>query len=395
MDKGNVLIGQSGGPTSVINASLCGIVQETMKGNLFDAVYGMRYGIDGFMNEELVAFNTLDTPVIENLKNTPGSALGSSRYRLQDADLPRIRGLLAKYNIRYFFLIGGNDTMDTIHRVEAYCKKDGYALTGIGVPKTVDNDLYGTDHTPGYPSAARYIALSVQQGGRLASDMRRVDRFCVFQTIGRDAGWLAAAAALAKKREGDAPHLIYFPERPVVRERLLAEVNETIERFGWCHIVIGEGTAWDDGTPVSASTAKDGFSNIEFGAMGGSSAALNLHSLIHGRTGCRGEFQITESLPMCAIDRAVEIDQHEAYQCGATAVSLAREENSGVMVSMNRVSSEPYEITYSTVSLEEVAVRAKPMPGEFINIEGNYVTDEFIRYARPLVGDLPDYSILD
>ncbi len=395
MDKGNVLIGQSGGPTSVINSSLSGIIQETLKGGPFGTVYGMRFGIDGFMNEELVEFNGIDDSVIEGLRHTPGSALGSSRYRLKDEDLPRVRNLLEKYNIRYFFLIGGNDTMDTIHRVEEYCGNEGFNLAGIGVPKTVDNDLFGTDHTPGYPSAARYIALSVQQAGRLAQDMQRVDRYTVFQTIGREAGWLAAAAALAKQREDGAPHLIYFPERPIIRERVLAEVNENIERYGWCYIVAGEGATWDDGTPVSAGSVHDSFSNIEFGAMGGASAALNLHALINEKTGFRGEFQITESLPMCAIDRASGVDLNEAYRCGVEAVSVAREGRSGVMVSIERISTDPYRVRYADVPLHQVAVRAKPMPREFINSAGNYVTDAFIEYAKPLVGELSVYSIIE
>lgn len=392
--KGNVLVGQSGGPTSVINSSLCGVVTGALTSSEMPAVYGMRYGIEGFMQGEMVYFNDIKKDIIEGLRQTPGSALGSSRYKLKDDDLPMIRDLLEKHHIRYLFLIGGNDTMDTIHRIEAYCAGTGYELRGIGVPKTVDNDLYGTDHTPGFASAARYMALSVQQAGRLAGDMQRVDRFVVFQTIGRDAGWLAAASALAKQREQDAPHLVYMPERPLDRGRVLADAIGTIEKYGWCFIVIGEGVTWQDGTPVSASSARDNFSNIEFGAMGGASAALNLHSLLAAETGYRGEFQVTESLPMCAIDRASSIDLEEAYACGEEAVKLALEGTSGVMVSIERVSSSPYGVRYGHVPLKEVAVRAKPMPDSYINPEGNHVTGEFIEYASPLVGSFATYSIL-
>jgi 6-phosphofructokinase 1 len=394
MLSGNIVIGQSGGPTSVINSTLAGIVEEARGLKNVDKIYGMRFGIEGFLEENLVNLSLTLPGVIEGLRQTPGSALGSSRYKLKNEDLPRVRELLEKYNIRTFFLIGGNDTMDTIHRVEEYCQVNGYPLTGIGAPKTVDNDLHGTDHTPGFPSAARYIALSVQQAGRLAEDMQRVDRFAVFQTIGRDAGWLAGASALARKREGDAPHLIYFPERRLSRERVLSDVKKTIDRLGWCYIVIGEGTLWEDGTPVSASQVRDNFSNIEFGAMGGSSAALSLHQVIHQETGYRGEFQITESLPMCAMDRAGSLDLEEAYTCGTRAVSLAADGVSGVMVAIERESSKPYRVQYTTVPLEEVAIRARPMPDNFINSAGNDITDDFLAYMEPLVDPLPEYSVL-
>jgi 6-phosphofructokinase 1 len=275
-----------------------------------------------------------------------------------------------------------------------YCRDAGYPLIGIGIPKTVDNDLHGTDHTPGYGSAARYMALCVQQAGRLARDMQRVDRFVVFQTIGRDAGWLAASTALAKKRPADAPHLIYMPERRVNRSQLLDDVRAIVDRVGWCFIVIGEGSVWEDGTLVSASTGEDEFSNVEFGAMGGASAAINVHALIARETGYRGEFQITESLPMCAIDRASGVDLDEAYRCGAVAVELARAGRSGVMVSIQRAPGSTYAVSFAATALPDVAARAKRLPSDYINAAGNGVTDAFFEYASPLVGDFPSYSVL-
>jgi len=400
MKKGNVLIGQSGGPTAVINASLYGLIEAAREVEAFGRIYGMEFAIEGFMEKRLIDLRQQALPDLENLQglmHTPGSALGSSRYKLKEEDLPRIRELLEEFGIRYLFLIGGNDTMDTIHRVENYCRESGYELTGIGVPKTVDNDLYGTDHTPGFASAARYIALSVQQAGRLADDMQRVDRFAVFQTVGREAGWLAAASALAKKNPVDAPHLVFFPERPLNREKVLTAVKDCVAKIGWCYIVVGEGCLWENGTPVSAAREKDGFANTEFGAMGGASAALSLHSLIREETGYRGEFQITESLPMCAVDRVSEIDREEACRCGRKAVELAVKGRTGVMVTMKRVSagpSDPYRVEYSTAPLGDVAVRAKPMPEHFINPEGNFPTPECLDYLRPLVGELPVYTNL-
>jgi ATP-dependent phosphofructokinase / diphosphate-dependent phosphofructokinase len=394
MNRNNVLIGQSGGPTSVINASLAGVVQRVSSAGGFGSIYGMRYGIQGFLQEQLIDLGREPESTIEGLRSTPGSALGSCRYRMTDADLPRVRSLMEVHEIGTFFLIGGNDTMETIHRVEEYCRTTGYPLTCIGIPKTVDNDLYGTDHVPGFASAARYIALSVQQAGRLANDMQKVDRFTVFQTIGREAGWLAASSILARQQPDDAPHLIYLPERAINRDRMVADVKSTIASLGWCFIVIGEGTSWEDGTPVSASTVADGFSNTEFGAMSGSSAALNLHRIIAEETGMRGEFQITESLPMCAIDRASTIDLEEAYLCGVNAVEFARSGKTGVMVSIARHAGSDYSIEYTETPLSEVAVMAKPMPDEYINTRGNGVTSAFVDYIRPLVGEMPTYSVL-
>jgi 6-phosphofructokinase len=184
MPRGNAIIGKSGGPTSVINASLCGIIQACRKAKGIGNVYGMRFGIEGFMKGDVIDLGRERPETIEALRRTPSSALGSCRYKLKDADFEQILALLKKHNIRYYFLIGGNDTMDTIHRVETYCRKQGYELTGVGVPKTVDNDLFGTDHTPGFGSAARYVALSVKQAGMLARDMKHVDQYVIFRRWG-------------------------------------------------------------------------------------------------------------------------------------------------------------------------------------------------------------------
>ncbi len=392
--KGNAIVGQFGGPTSVINSSLCGLIQEGLKSEKIERVLGMRYGIQGFMKDEVIDLGEEDPQVIEGLRQTPSSALGSCRYILKHEDLPLIMKQLKKYNICYFFLIGGNGSMDTIRRVEEYCRKNNYKLNGIGIPKTVDNDLCGTDHTPGFASAARYVCLSVQQAGCLARDMQRVDKYVIFQTVGRNTGWLAASAALVKKSESDAPHLIYIPERPLSRERFISDVKECIRKNGWVFIISGEGILWEDRTPVASLQAQDNFSDIEFGAMGGGSAALNLHKLINQETKYRGEFQITESLSMCAIDRASKVDLEEAYACGSKAIKLAEEGVSGVMVSIHRVSSSPYKVELRTVSLDEVAVRIKPMDDKYINDQGNFVTDEYIKYIKPLVGELPRFSEL-
>jgi 6-phosphofructokinase 1 len=391
MMNGNAIIGQSGGPTSVINASLAGVVEEALRTPGIKNVYGMNFGIEGFMQEEIIDLGKQPKEVIEGLKHTPSSALGSTRHKVQEEDFPRILEVLEKYNIRYFFLIGGNDTMDTVNRVEQHCRKAGYEMIGVGIPKTVDNDLFGTDHTPGFASAARSNILNVMQAGFLARDMKRVDQFVIYQTIGRDAGWLAAATAMAKKDEDDAPHLIYAPEFDFDKEKFLDDFNTVYKKYGWVSIVCGEGIKYADGTPVSASQVKDKFANVEFGAMGGTSVAVNLHRMISEKFGFRGEFQITESLIMSAEDRALERDIEEAYRCGVKAVGLARDGVSGMMVSMQRVSNDPYTIEYGQVPLNDVAVKAKPMPLDYFNKEGNFVSDKFLEYMKPLSGPLPEF----
>lgn len=395
MLKGNILIGQSGGPTSVINSSLAGVIEEAKAQNHDGDIYGMHYGIEGFIQEWIYDLGRQPDHIIKGLRRTPSSALGSSRHKVRDHDMPRILEVLKKYNIRYFFLIGGNDTMDTIHRVEEYCRSTGYEMTGVGIPKTVDNDLFGTDHTPGFASAARSNILNVLQAGVLARDMQKVDKFVVYQTIGRDAGWLAAATAMARKNEDDAPHLIYAPEFKFERNKFLADVENCVKNYGWVSIVCGEGLKYADGTPVSASMTRDKFNNIEFGAMGGTSVAVNLHKIISEEFGLRGEFQITESLIMCDFVRASEVDLEEAFQCGAEAVKLALKGETGVMVTINRLSDDPYMIEFGKVPLHEVAVAAKPMPIEYFNKEGNYVSDSFIKYMKPLAGEIPEFVRLE
>ncbi len=395
MIKGNVLIGQSGGPTSVINSSLAGVTETLLESDFRGEILGMHYGIEGFMKELMYDLGRQPRHIIDGLRRTPSSALGSSRHKVQERDLPLILEVLKKYNIRYFFLIGGNDTMDTIHRIENFCRNEKYELTGIGIPKTVDNDLFGTDHSPGFASAARSNILNVMQAGILARDMQKVDTFVVYQTIGRDAGWLAAATALAGKNEEDAPHLIYAPEFHFDRDKFLQDVDKCIKAYGWASIVCGEGLKYADGTPVSSSVTRDKFNNIEFGAMGGTSVAINLHRMITDELGCRGEFQITESLIMSDFMRASIIDLEEAYQCGVEAVRLAGKGETGVMVSMERISNNPYSIVFRMVPLEEVAVAAKPMPHEYFNADGNHVSKPFYDYIRPLIGELPEFVRLE
>ena len=393
MSKGNVLVGQSGGPTSVINSSLAGVVDAAMKTSGVGRVFGMRFGIEGVLGDYLIDLGSESPQVLSGLRSTPGSALGSSRLKLKDEHFPEVLKQLKKYDIRYYFMIGGNDTMDTIHRVTKYANENGHEMVGVGVPKTVDNDLHGTDHTPGYPSAARYVALSVQQAGVLARDMQKVDQFVIFQSIGRSAGWLPAAAACARTSPDLPPHLLLLPERSFDQAAFLKAVAEAHKNYGFVSIVCGEGITNRDGSPVSVSQTKDKFGNVEFGAMGGTSAAMMLHRMISDEFGWRGEFQVTESLPMCAADRGVKLDFEEAFACGQQAVRLATQGVGGVMVTMNRRNKpgEKYGIDFGTISLSEVANHERPMPDDYITADGFGVTQAFLDYVNPLIGELPTY----
>jgi 6-phosphofructokinase len=256
--------------------------------------------------------------------------------------------------------------------------------------------LFGVDHTPGYPSAARYVAMSVLQAGLLARDMQKVDQFTVFQTVGRSAGWLPAAAACAKRSPAEAPHIILLPERSFDRADFLSAVEQAHRKHGFVSVVCGEGITNADGSPVSASQTKDKFENVEFGAMGGASVGMILHRIISDEFGWRGEFQVTESLQMCAADRAVKLDVDEAYGCGREAVRLAEKGTSGVMVTIRRASKpgEPYRSEFGTIELSKVANAERPLPNKYIRKDGMFVTKAFLDYAAPLIGPLPQYTSL-
>ena len=395
MLTGNAIIGQSGGPTAVINNSLAGVINEADKYDFITGVYGMRWGIEGFLQENIIDLQKENPVTISGLRTTPSSALGSCRHKLKDEDLEIALDVLKKYNIRYMFLIGGNDTMDTIHRVEKYCKKNNYDLVGIGIPKTVDNDLAHTDHTPGFPSAARYVAISVRQEGVLARDMQKVDSFAIFQTIGRDSGWLAAASIAVKETPEDAPHLIYLPEVPFDDQKFLADFEKCHRKHGWVSIVVAEGVRYADNTPITSPKTKDRFGHVELGAMAGVSPAMKLHKMISEEFGLRGEFEVTESLQMCGADRCSEIDVEEAYRCGVEAVKLAAQGKSGVMVTLVRDNSPQYHCSTGTVELEKVALEATFVPEEFITESENMVTQACCDYVSPLIGELPRYSKLE
>ena len=390
--KGIAVVAQTGGPTAVINSSLAGIISQCLKENNVEEVWGCHFGMKGLLEEDFI--NLSDAP-IDLLQQTPGSALGSSRIKLNTENIPRVLEVFKKYNIRYFFGIGGDDTQLNVYEVEKYCKEQGYELCGMGCPKTVDNDLPLTDHTPGFPSAARYTALSVFQGGRLTQDMQKVDQFVIYQTIGRSAGWLAAAPYGFKEKESDPPHIILMPETPFNEDKFVAFFKECYDKYGFVSIITGEGVMDEDGNPVSATKVKDDFGNKEFGAMGGVSVGMEIHKIITKHfPDMRGEFQVTESLPMCADDRTVDIDVKEAFELGVKAVELAANGESGFMTTIERLEGPEYKTRIGKVPLCDVGGKQKPIPAEYIAENGMDMTPAFNEYIRPLLGNKPKYADL-
>ncbi len=391
--KGNALVTQTGGPTAVINASLAGIIAQCLKENAIEGIWGCHFGVKGLLEEDFLDLSGAD---LDMLKQTPGSALGSSRIKLTEANMPRVLEIFRKYNIRYFFGIGGDDTQLNVYQVEKYCREHGYEACGMGCPKTVDNDLPLTDHTPGFPSAARYTALSVYQGGRLTRDMQKVDQFVIYQTIGRSAGWLAASPYAFKEKESDPPHIILLPEIPFEMEKFVEYFKECYDKYGFVSIICGEGVTDKKGNPISATQTEDDFGNKEFGAMGGASAAMELHKIISLHfPDFRGEFQITESLPMCADDRRVKVDVEEAYMLGAEAARHAAAGNTGQMTALIREKGPEYKVRVSTVPLQDVGGKQKPIPREYIAENGMNMAPAFREYIVPLLGPRPEYVDLE
>jgi 6-phosphofructokinase len=391
--RGNCLMGQSGGPTAVINASICGVIQETMKQAEIQAVYGAQHGILGVLREDLVDLRGEDPEEIELLKCTPAAALGSIRHKLSDAgqdasEYERIFQVFEAHNIHYFFYAGGNDSMDTISKISAYAAKEGYELRAIGVPKTVDNDLAGIDHCPGYGSVAKHIAAVAMGVGLDMQSVHLTDPVIVMEVMGRNAGWMTASSALARRGEGDAPNLIYLPEAPWNRQQFLQDVQRTHTKHGWCFIAVSVGAKDEDGEYLATQEgefAKDVFGHVQLGGVG-----PFLENLIRGELGLKTRLIRMGPAERIAMHFASLTDRDEAYQLGAFAVQSAVEGASAKMASLVRKSSDPYRCEPCLSDLEVVANEEKLIPREWINEAGNDVTHDFFEYARPLIqGEVP------
>ena len=391
---GKAVFAQSGGPTAVINSSLCGAIEEARKHKEIVAMYGSIHGILGVLHENMIDLNRESPRTISLLRRTPSSSLGSSRYKLKEEDYDRILKVLAAHDIRYFFIAGGNDSMDTANRVFKMAREKGYELSVMGLPKTVDNVLPITDHCPGYGSVARWLALSVRDAGLDTEAIYTSDTIKVVETMGRNAGWITAATALARQQPNDAPHIILLPEIPFSRDKFLSDVERVYRKLGYALITCCEGLRDENGDYLTASQRSldtDRFGHRQLGGVGETLCGIIAEGLkIKARADKPGTIQRVSAL------LASPVDVEEAYATGAQAVKHAVEGKSGWMVTLEREPGAEYACKTGIVSLEEVANREKKVPREFINAEGTGVTGAFLEYVTPLIGGpLPEYARLE
>jgi 6-phosphofructokinase 1 len=387
--KGKCIVAQSGGPTAVINASACGVIQEALKSAQITGVYAAYNGILGIMNEELFDLGKEDPADIEGLRSTPAAALGSCRYKVKtEEDYRTILNVFKKHDVRYFFYIGGNDSMDTADKVNRLALKEGYEFRAMGVPKTVDNDLAFTDHCPGYGSVIKYLAAMVMEAGRDTEALYTTDTVNVIEAMGRNAGWIAAGTALAKRSEEDAPHIILLPEVPFDPVRFKARVKHYLDTIKRCVIVVSEGTRYPDGSYIAEQKgefAKDAFGHTQLGG-----AANFIKSFVEHELKVKARFAIPSTVQRAGMHFASLADSQEAYLTGQTAVRLAVAGESGKMVTLVRDGTAPYSCSTGLADLSAVANGEKLFPREWIGEDGYSVTDEFIKYARPLImGEVP------
>jgi 6-phosphofructokinase len=398
--QGNGVVAQSGGPTAVINNSVSGVTQEWIKNNDKGILYGGVHGLKGILDEDLIELSSQPKAVIEGLKYTPGAALGSSRQKLQEEDYHKLLLVFKKRKIRYFFYVGGNDSMDTAERVHRLALQEKYPLKVIGVPKTIDNDLPHTDHCPGYGSTAKYLATIVLETGIDLKGLITNSRVTILEVMGRNAGWLAGATALAKKEQMDVPHLVYLPEVPFLKEKFLEDVERIYRELGYVYVVASEGIKNENGEYVVATnSSRDSFGHVQLGGLAGT-----LKDLVEKETGIKARCNIPGTTQRSAMHLASRTDAEEAYMVGAEAVRLAAAGKSGLMVTLVRKGNNGYRCLPGSIELHKVANVEKKVPLEWITPDANYVTPEFLKYVAPLVhgqiniptkNGLPDYISLD
>jgi len=394
MLEGNAIVGQSGGCTPVINCTLAGVIDGAKRHSCIQKLYGMVNGIVGLLNENFVDLFEQDKDVVKRLYHTPSAALGSCRYKLGDDDIRQIIKILEKHNIRYVYLIGGNDTADTSAKISDAALAHDYDLRVIALPKTIDNDLPETDHCPGYGSVARFIAQTTQETGLDTKAMKLVDPFKIIEVMGRNSGWLVASSVLGKTQEDDAPHLMYFPERPFDMDQFLADVKDVYYKYGYAVIVVAETIRDKQGRRIGSKS--DGVQSDSFGHMYVEGTAQVLCRAIEEKFNRRARYDKPGAIQRMAMGYISSVDQKESYDIGKYGVDISIAGKSGVMVIVDRLSSSPYAIDYSEVQISAIANTERYLPDSFINAQGNFVTDEFIAYAKPLIGDaLPDFAIID
>ncbi|MFO7270574.1 MAG: diphosphate--fructose-6-phosphate 1-phosphotransferase [Sphaerobacter thermophilus] len=390
---GNLLVAQSGGATAVINASLAGVVRAALEHRQFGAIIGARHGIDGVLTERFVDLGRQPAEILDQLLTTPSAALGTTRRRLTDETAARAVRILAQYDIRAVAYIGGNDSADTALRLAAAARDAGYDLRVVSVPKTIDNDLPGTDHCPGYGSIARFLALAARDAVRDTEATAALYPVKFIEVMGRNAGWVAAATALGQDGDGDGPHLIFFPERPPRDlHGLLEEVQRAYDRHGQVVAVVPETLKDAQGRPLSGEDLSwtDPFGHRYYPSPGPA-----LTRAVEEHLGLRARFDKPGTIARMFAACVSSVDRREAYEVGAAAVRLLVEGASEVMVTLERVSDDPYAATTGVIAAAEVANRERRMPDAFIGPDGRSVTDAFRTYALPLIdGPLPPYARL-
>jgi len=382
-----MVIGQSGGPTAVINQSLVGAILAAREQDAITGILGARHGIAGIMAEDFVDLTTQSVEQLEAVANTPAAGLGSVRLKPGQAECERVFEVFKKNNVRYFFYIGGNDSAETAYIISEMAKAEDYDFCTIHIPKTIDNDLRVTDHCPGFASAARFVALAFMGDDR---DSNALPGVKINVVMGRHAGFLTAAAALARQADGDGPHLIYLPERVFDVEQFKVDVRRVVGEFGRCVVAVSEGIADADGNPIASSGEKDSHGNVQLSGTGALGDALSAHV----KDGFKGENMRVRADTFGYLQRSFPtiispVDAQEAREVGEFGVRHAVSGAGNGSVAIRRLSNTPYASEYFITELSSVAKETTAVADEFISAEGNDVTNAWLDYVRPLVGDLP------
>ena len=387
--KANAVVGQSGGPTAVINASLVGVIEEAGKHGEIENLYGAVHAVAGIVEEDFIDLKKLSADTLKDVADSPCSALGSSRDKPDDEYCAKIFEVFKKRNIRYFFYIGGNDSASTAHIINSQAGEAGYELRAFHIPKTIDNDLLVTDHCPGYGTAAKFEACALM-GDDL--DNRALPGVKIDCVMGRHAGFLTAATVLGKQRDDDGPHLVYVPERAVSMDKFLGDVGGVYKKLGRCVVAVSEGICDTDGVPWGKKLAKwdetDAHGNVQLSGSG--SLADFLAARVRSQLGVKRVRADTFGyLQRSFAGLRSEIDAREARWCGRHAVQYAMEEQNGSVAIRRLAGGKDYKVELFCTELSSVAEKTKRLPDEFINAEGNGITEAFIEYAMPLTGGLP------
>ncbi len=381
----NIIVAQSGGPTTAINASLVGVIKGALSSGGYDKVLGALYGISGVLKEEFIELEGLSDKELDCIYTTPSSYLGSCRYKMPGIDedssiYEKIFGILQKYEVSAFFYIGGNDSMDTISKLAEYGSSIGSSIRFAGIPKTIDNDLVNTDHTPGFGSAAKFIVASMLEFAHDTS-VYQTPTVTLIEIMGRNAGWLTASAALARNEYSEIPQLIYLPEVPFSTDAFLNDIREVMKTTNNVVVAISEGLQDEKGEYLSATTAaEDKFGHSQLSGVG-----KLLENLVKEELGVKCRSVEINILQRCAAHMASATDLEESELLGEKAVEYALKGKTGYMTTIVRTSDEPYEYKIETAELDGIANKVKQVPREWINPEGNDVTSEMIDYVRPLV----------